>query len=94
MSRKSKGPQWLVFSGPRHGELVRVSKRRRSHVFIGILDANQGGLRYEFWRAVRPLVADPAKAIDLRPFPNETAYIASEWRGPADERLILPEEHH
>src|SRR5205807_621475 len=38
--------------------------------------------------------ADPTKPICLKPFPNETVYIASEWRGRADKCLILPEKYH
>src|SRR2546430_5209857 len=36
--------------------------------------------------------AGPTKPIYLKPFPNETVYIASEWRGRTDECLILPEQ--
>lgn len=50
--------------------------------------------QFEFWKTVRPQVADPVKPIYLRHFPNDTAYIASEWRGRAGERLILLERHH
>jgi hypothetical protein len=49
---------------------------------------------FEFWKAVRPQIADPTKRIYLRQFPNETAYIASEWRGRAGECLILLEKFH
>lgn len=50
--------------------------------------------RFEFWKRVKPQIADPAKPICREQFPNETAYIASEWRGPGGERLILLEKHH
>jgi hypothetical protein len=47
--------------------------------------------RFEFWKTVRPYIADPSKPITLKQFPNETAYIASQWRGSAGEWL---ETHH
>lgn len=50
--------------------------------------------RFEFWNTVRPQIADPAKPIVLRDFPNETAYVASEWRGRAGESLVLLETFH
>ena len=50
--------------------------------------------RFEFWKTVRPHIADPSKPIYLKLFPNETAYIASQWRGSAGECLILLETHH
>ena len=50
--------------------------------------------RFDFWKSVRPQIADPAKPIVLERFPSETAYIASEWRGRADECLVLLERHH
>lgn len=50
--------------------------------------------RFEFWKTVRPQIADPARPIHLRQFPNEVAYIASEWRGRAGECLVLLERHH
>jgi hypothetical protein len=45
----------------------------------------------DFWKSVRPQIADPSQAIHLKQFPNETAYIASEWRGNAGECLIVLE---
>jgi hypothetical protein len=50
--------------------------------------------RFEFWKTVRPQVADPSQPILLKQFPNETAYVASEWRGSTGECLILLEAHH
>jgi hypothetical protein len=50
--------------------------------------------RFEFWKTVRPQIADPMKRIQLDPFPNETAYTASEWRGSTGDVLILLERHH
>ena len=50
--------------------------------------------RFEFWKTVRPHIADPSKPIYLNQFPNETAYTASQWRGSAGECLILLEAHH
>ena len=49
---------------------------------------------FEFWKGVRSQIADPTKRIYLRQFPNETAYIASEWRGRPGECLILLEKVH
>ena len=48
----------------------------------------------EFWKGIRPQVADSVKPISLKQFPNETAYTASEWRGRSGECLILLEKHH
>jgi hypothetical protein len=50
--------------------------------------------RFEFWKTVRQQIADPSQPIHLKQFPNETAYIASEWHGHAGECLILLEAHH
>jgi hypothetical protein len=50
--------------------------------------------RFEFWKTVRPQIADPMKPIQLNRFPNETVYTASEWRGRIGECLILLEKHH
>ena len=50
--------------------------------------------RFEFWKAIRPQVADETHCIQLDHFPNDTAYIASEWRGRTGECLILLEKHH
>jgi len=49
---------------------------------------------FDFWKTIRPQVADPAERIFLRNFPNETAYVASEWRGRAGECLVLLEKYH
>jgi len=49
---------------------------------------------FEFWKSVRSQIADPLKPILLHEFPNEIAYIASEWRGPEGETVILLEKHH
>ena len=58
------------------------------------LDWIQTEKRFELWKSIRPQIADPAKPILLGNFPNETAYIASEWRGRAGECLVLLERHH
>lgn len=50
--------------------------------------------RFEFWKTVKRQIAEPEKPIYLRQFPNETAFIASEWRGAADECWILLEKYH
>jgi len=50
--------------------------------------------RLEFWKTVRPQIAHPGKPIYRGQFPNETAYIASEWRGRIGECLILLEKYH
>jgi hypothetical protein len=50
--------------------------------------------RFEFWKTVRPQVANPSQPIHLKQFPNETAYVASEWRTNPGECLILLEAHH
>jgi len=44
--------------------------------------------RFEFWKTVRPQIADPAKSIFLEQFPSETAYIASEWHGRTGECFV------
>jgi len=49
---------------------------------------------FKFWKRIRPQIAESSKPIDLRQFPNETAYIASQWRGSTGECLILLETHH
>ena len=50
--------------------------------------------RFEFWKAIRPQVADAGRPICLERFPNQTAYIASEWRRRSGEWLILLEVNH
>lgn len=50
--------------------------------------------RFEFWKTVRSQVADPSEPIRLKQFPNETAYVASEWRGNTGQCLVLLESHH
>jgi len=50
--------------------------------------------RFESWKAVPSHIADPSKPILLKQFPNETTYIASEWRERAGECLILLEKYH
>ena len=50
--------------------------------------------RFEFWKTIRLQIADPEKPIYREQFPNETAYIASEWCGRTGECLILLEKHH
>src|SRR5882724_11779947 len=43
--------------------------------------------RFEFWKTARRQVADPSRPILLKQFPNETAHVASEWRGSSGECL-------
>ena len=50
--------------------------------------------RFEFWKAIRTQVADAGRPIYIERFPNQTAYIASEWRGRTGECLILLEMNH
>jgi hypothetical protein len=50
--------------------------------------------RFDFWKTVRPQIAHPGKPIYREQFPNETVYIASEWRGRTGECLILLEKIH
>ena len=50
--------------------------------------------RFELWKAVQLQIADPSKPIYLKQFSNETAYVATEWRGRSGEPLILLETHH
>jgi hypothetical protein len=50
--------------------------------------------RFEFWKVIRPQVADTGRPIHIERFPNQTAYIASEWRGRSGECLILLEMNH
>lgn len=50
--------------------------------------------RFEFWKKVQTQIANPEKPILLSQFPNETAYIASEWHGRTSQHLILLEKHH
>lgn len=49
---------------------------------------------FEFWKTLRAQIALPGKPIYREQFPNETAYIASEWRGRTGECLILLEKYH
>jgi hypothetical protein len=48
----------------------------------------------ELWKKVEPQIADPLKPIHLDRFPNEIAYVASEWHGHSGQSLILLEKHH
>jgi hypothetical protein len=48
--------------------------------------------RFEFWKTIRPQIADSTKRIYLKQFPNGVAYIAFDWRGRAGECLILLEK--
>jgi hypothetical protein len=48
----------------------------------------------EFWKTVRPQIAHPEKPIYREQVLNESAYIASEWRGRTGECLILLEKYH
>jgi hypothetical protein len=76
-------------------ELLRVAP-------VQFIVANVGtGLRwipmqqtFEFWKAVRPQIAEPLNQIPLEQFPNATALIASEWRSHDAACLILLEQHH
>ena len=50
--------------------------------------------RFELWKRVKSQIADPVKPIHREDFPNETAYVVSEWHGRSGEHLILLEKHH
>ena len=50
--------------------------------------------RFQFWKAVKPQTADPEKRIRRESFPNDTCYIASEWRGRSGQCLVQLEKHH
>ena len=50
--------------------------------------------RFEFWKAVKPQIANRDRPVRREEFPNEFFYIASEWRGRAGACLILLERHH
>jgi hypothetical protein len=50
--------------------------------------------RFEFWKTIRSQVAAPSEPIRLKQFPNQTAYVASEWRGNTGQCLVLLESHH
>jgi len=50
--------------------------------------------RFTFWRKVKQQIAEPEKRIYLKNFPDELAYIASEWRGRAGECLVVLEAYH
>lgn len=76
-------------------ELVRSSCVQFIVADLGLrLDWIPTEKRFEFWKTIRPQIADPTKRIYLGQFPNEVAYTASEWRGRASECLILLEKHH
>jgi hypothetical protein len=49
---------------------------------------------FDFWKRIRHQIAKPSSPIHLEKYPNETAYIASQWRGQPDRSLILLEAHH
>jgi hypothetical protein len=51
-------------------------------------------VRFDFWKRIRPHLAEPAEAISLKQFPLNTAYAASEWRIPSGAYLVLLEKHH
>jgi hypothetical protein len=50
--------------------------------------------RFDFWKMALPHIADPSKPIYLGEFPNQIAYIASQWSGNERGCLILLEMHH
>jgi hypothetical protein len=94
-------------TGALHGERIRHLDQNLIRELMGagqvqFIVANCGAKlnwipmqeRFEFWKAVRPQVADALRPIYLERFPNQTAYIASEWRGRTGECLILLETHH
>jgi hypothetical protein len=94
-------------TGPLTGERIRILDGNLIRGLMGtgqvqFIVANCGAKlnwipmqeRFDFWKAIRPQVADALKPIFLERFPNQTAYIASEWRGRAGECLILLEMHH
>jgi hypothetical protein len=94
-------------SGTLHGERIRLLDQKLIRelvrtALVQFIVANCGAKlnwipqheRFEFWKMVRPQIADPMKPIRLDQFPNETAYTGSEWRGRTGECLILLEKHH
>lgn len=68
---------------------------------VRLVEADVGaGLRwtapedcYARWKQVAANVADP-DGFSLEDFPDDVAFVASEWRGRAGERLIVLELHH
>lgn len=77
------------------GELVRGGTVRFIVADCGLkLEWIPAQRQFEFWKTVRPQVADPAKPIRLEEFPGATAYVASEWRGRDGECLVVLERYH
>ena len=76
-------------------ELLRAREVRFVVADCGLkLDWMPANRTWEFWRNVKPAIADPRKPIILEEFPGEAAYTASEWRGRDGECLIVLEKHH
>jgi len=50
--------------------------------------------QFEFWKTAKPQIASHDRPVRREEFPNEFFYVASEWRGRADECVILLERHH
>ena len=50
--------------------------------------------RFAFWRSVSAQIAEPDKAIYLGRFPQNVAYVASQWQGHGGECVVLLERHH
>jgi hypothetical protein len=88
-------------TGALHGERIRHLDKNLIRELMGagqvqFVVANCGAKlnwipmpeRFEFWKTVRSQVADSRRPIYLERFPNQTAYIASEWRGRTGECLI------
>lgn len=51
---------------------------------------------YDFWKSevVSHVVEEPDAGFRLEDFPDEYAYIASEWSGEIQTPIVLLERHH
>jgi hypothetical protein len=49
--------------------------------------------RFAFWKSVRAQIAEPDKAIYLGGFPQNVAYVASQWQGHGGKCVVLLEKH-
>jgi hypothetical protein len=50
--------------------------------------------RFAFWKTASAQVAEPDKPIYLDQFPQNVAYVVSQWQGRNGERVVLFERHH
>jgi hypothetical protein len=55
--------------------------------WIALSECNQ------YWKAIADNIADAERFL-IENFPNEFAFVASEWEGRLTERLIVLEMHH